>query len=530
MALFPDPAYPDSFYYVNVARELAAGHGLSVDFIWIFAEVGARIPAVPTLPIPSNAHWLPLASFLQAPFIAVLGPTAVASALPGVLIGSLAAPLTWVIARDAGSRPNAAAAAGVLIAIPGAATVFMAQPETFGIVMPLVAATLWASSRGLRGEHRWFAVAGLLAGVMALARNDGVLLASTLGLIWIADRVRVWRSLRRLPTGQAAERPAIPVTAGLIALGLFLLVIGPWWARQLAVFGSISPTSASGAALWIRDFREWNSIVAEPSLGSFLAQGAGPIVASRLAGLTSALTIFAVLVCSVVLVPFLLVGTVSRRRDPAFQPWLVYTFVVFAGATLLYPVHVPGGTFIHTAIGLAPHAAILSVAGILVLVEWLSARRRTWNRDAASNVFLWGVVALVVGVGVVFGRPVQVAWDAARQPRIALAAELERLGVGDDERILSIDAGGIKYWTGHPGVVTPDDPIEVIEAVARAYSIRWIVIERSDAAMALGPVLAAQRPAWIGPPAFEYPSADGGLPRLALFPVCTMPDDARCGG
>jgi hypothetical protein len=529
VALFPDPAYPDSFYYVNVAREIAAGHGLSVDFIWIFAEVGARIPAVPTLPIPSNAHWLPLASFLQAPFISVLGPTAVASAMPGVLIGSLAAPLTWAIARDAGSRPNAAAAAGVLIAIPGAATVFMAQPETFGIVMPLVAATLWAASRGLRGDGRWFAVAGLLAGVMALARNDGVLLAGTLGLIWLADRLRQWRSRHGKHTwSHVDDRPAISVVAGLAALGLFLVVIGPWWVRQLAVFGSISPTSASGAALWIRDFREWNSIVADPSLGTFLAQGVGPIVASRVAGLTSALTIFAVLVCSVVLVPFLLAGVLARRRDPAFHPWFVYTFVVFAGATFLYPVHVPGGTFIHTAIGLAPHAAILAVEGILVLVGLISGRRRTWNRDSAGGVFVWGVVALVIVIGVVFGRPVQVDWDAARQPRIAVGAALDGMGVGREERILSIDSGGFKYWTGHPGVVTPDDPIEIIESVARAYRIRWLVVERADAAAALAPVLAGIRPAWIGPAAFEVPSPDGGLPRLALFPVCVDSGDARC--
>ena len=40
MVLFPDPAYPDSSYYVDVARALAAGHGLNVDFVWIFAEVG----------------------------------------------------------------------------------------------------------------------------------------------------------------------------------------------------------------------------------------------------------------------------------------------------------------------------------------------------------------------------------------------------------------------------------------------------------------------------------------------------------
>jgi hypothetical protein len=76
VAIYPDPAYPDSYYYVDVARAIAAGNGLNVDFVWIFAEVGNRLPDPAVLPIPSNAHWLPLASFIQAPFVALLGPTA----------------------------------------------------------------------------------------------------------------------------------------------------------------------------------------------------------------------------------------------------------------------------------------------------------------------------------------------------------------------------------------------------------------------------------------------------------------------
>src|SRR5215213_11385902 len=104
VAAYPDPAYPDSYYYVDIARAVAAGQGLNVDFVWIFAEVGNRIPDPAVLPVPSNAHWLPLASFVQAPFIALFGPTALASAIPMALIGSLAAPLTWAIARDAGAR------------------------------------------------------------------------------------------------------------------------------------------------------------------------------------------------------------------------------------------------------------------------------------------------------------------------------------------------------------------------------------------------------------------------------------------
>ena len=81
-AFFLGPAYPDSFYYVNVAHALAAGRGFNLDYIWNFVDVGGTIPADPTLPIPSNAHWMPLASLVQVPFIWLLGPTPFASTLP----------------------------------------------------------------------------------------------------------------------------------------------------------------------------------------------------------------------------------------------------------------------------------------------------------------------------------------------------------------------------------------------------------------------------------------------------------------
>src|SRR3989304_4066346 len=83
----------------------------------------------------------------------------------------------------------------------------------------------------------------------------------------------------------AAPGPPLPWLAGGLARGGFLLVMGPWWLRQLATFGSISPTSSSGAALWIRTISEWNSITAQPSLERFLDQGIGPTGAGRLAGL-----------------------------------------------------------------------------------------------------------------------------------------------------------------------------------------------------------------------------------------------------
>lgn len=146
---FPDPAYPDSFYYVDVARALAAGGGFSVDFIWIFPEVGGGVPADPVLPIPSNAHWMPLASLVQVPFLLAFGDVAWASALPFAFIGATVAPLTWVIARDAGARRAVAIGAGFLAAVPVLSLTYMAQPDNFSLFQPLVAAALWIDRKSV---------------------------------------------------------------------------------------------------------------------------------------------------------------------------------------------------------------------------------------------------------------------------------------------------------------------------------------------------------------------------------------------
>ena len=531
VGLFPDPAYPDSSYYVDVARSIAAGNGLNVDFVWIFAEVGNRLPNPAVLPIHSNAHWLPLASFIQAPFVSVLGPTAFANALPGILIGSLAAPLTWLIARDAGARPIVGLAAGVVSAIPGAVSVFLAQPENFAILHPLVAACLWLTARGLKGDGRSFALAGLLAGLATLARNDGILLAGAIALVWLADRLRYLRNRRgQRSWSRVDDRAPISLFAAVAAFALFMLVMGPWWYRQVAVFGSISPTSSSGAALWIRQISEWNSITVDPTPAYFFGQGWGPIIASRLQGLLDATGNFVVMITSVVLLPFLLLGIAGRRGSKDFQPWFVYTFVAFAGATFLYPLHVPGGAFIHTAIGLAPHAAILSIEGVLVLAG-IVGRRQTSDGSTSTggSILVWGVVALVVGAAAIFTPAVIRNWQATRDARLTVAPTLAAEAAPGD-RLMSIDAGGWKYLTGMPGVVSPDDPIETIEAVARAYEIRWLVIERADAARALGPVLdGTLQVRWIGAPVISASLSGDGRPTIALFPVCTTPEDDRCG-
>jgi hypothetical protein len=516
---FPDPAYPDSAYYVDVARALHAGAGFNVDFIWIFPEVGGTIPAVPTLPIPSNAHWMPLASIVQVPFLAVFGDVAWASAAPFALIGALAAPLTWAIARDAGARPFVAVGAGILVAIPLLSTVFMAQPDNFSLYQPLVIASLWMAARALRGglnAGRSFVLAGLFAGLATLARNDGLFVLLSLGIVFAWDRWRTWRAGRR---GESRP-PAITFAAAVGCVAVFALVMAPWWARQLAIFGSLSPSTASGKVLFIRDIGEWNSISTPASLEHLLGMGAGPLIATRIGGAIAAAMIYLTLVCGFILGPTMVIGAWARRRSTDFGPFFAYATILFTFSALVSAVHVPGGTFIHSAVALAPYSYILALEGIVIVIGWVAARRPSWDRESALHVFGGAAIAFAVVIALLGSLAVHDNWSSRRDEANQVAQALDAAGAPQSDRVMSIDAAGTRYWTGHGGVVLVNDPLDTIHDVARAYDIRWLVLDRGDAVAAVAPILdGGPLPAWLGEPIL----ADGSPTQLAVYPVLATP-------
>ena len=149
-------------------------------------------------------------------------------------------------------------------------------------------------------------------------------------------------------------------------------------------------------------------------------------------------------------------------------------------------------------------------------------------------MFVGGAVALAVATSVVFGLVVVRGWDAVRQQRLTVARALTAIEAAPDDRLMSIDAGGYRYYTGRGGVVTPDDPVETVGAVARAYNVRWLILERREIVRSLAPVLkGGPRPDWIGPPAFSLdgPGTDAalaGYPAVAIYPICFEPADRRC--
>jgi hypothetical protein len=231
--------------------------------------------------------------------------------------------------------------------------------------------------------------------------------------------------------------------------------------------------------------------------------------------------IFTTLVAGFVLAPFMAIGGWARRRSLDFGPFFLYAGLLFAFSALVSAVHVPGGTFIHSAVALAPHSYILVLEGVAIAVVWVAARRRAWDAVTATRLFTgatlgFAAVAAILGTLFVHG-----VWAASREKFMTVAAALDQAGAPTTDRVMSIDASGTRYWSGRGGVVLVNDPIDTIETVVRAYDIRWLVLDREDGVEAIAPILDSEqaRPDWLGAPIL----AVGDPLRLAIFPVEARP-------
>ncbi len=76
---------------------------------------------------------------------------------------------------------------------------------------------------------------------------------------------------------------------------------------------------------------------------------------------------------------------------------------------------------------------------------------------------------------------------------------------------MSPDAGAYRYHGGWSGIVTPDDPLPIVEEALRRYDVRWLVLEAAHVTAGLRPILEGTlRPDWLSEPLVESPAMRRG--------------------
>ena len=172
------PGYMDADYYFAGGIQLAEGRGFTEPYLWNYLDDPEGLPH------PSHTYWMPLASIVSALGMWLTGQTTYAAGrLPFVLLSACVPLITAALAFRVSREVRLAIVSGLLAIFSMYYAPFMPVPDNYALFMLLGGTFLLLAPR----RETWIPVAlGALAGLMTLARSDGLLWLGLAGLtvIW----------------------------------------------------------------------------------------------------------------------------------------------------------------------------------------------------------------------------------------------------------------------------------------------------------------------------------------------------------
>lgn len=520
-ALIHHPGYIDAAYYYDVARNVAQGCGLTEDFIITYL-----VPA-PSVVHPSNLWWLPGASLLLVPFFWIFGTAWWVALLPNVLLTGALPVLAYALGRELLGTRRAAVGAGLLTIVSGFYyPLYDPMPDNFGLYAWAAGGALLLMAQGARGRPRRFALAGLCCGLAHLARAEAPLLLAVAVVVWAwasspaaAPPGSLPVARLSLPTGRAEpERPSgsslvarlrlslargkgrrgLPLWSLAAFFGLYLIVMAPWFARNLLLVGAPLPSGGLQGA-WLRDYNDFFSYQLPITPATYLAWGLGPILGSKLSALAYTGRELAA-VMDFALAPFALLGAWRLRRYPVALPWLLYGLGAYLALALIFTFPAFYGSVLHSEVAVFPFLNVAAIAGLDATIEWLGRRggaeaaRRIAER---KHVYLGLAIALSAALSAFLVVENSHAWDAtaaaytraghliATDPasyvpllvREESGVRTAPSGARSAPIVMVADPANYYFDTGQRAIMLPDQGIATMAAAAKRYGARYLVLE-----------------------------------------------------
>ncbi len=486
-ALIRQPGYTDAYYYAVGAQQLYEGQGFSEPFIWNWLDPPASVPH------PGYRYWMPLTAMLGWLGVEALGNSFRATQAPFVLLSALLPLVAYGLALDLTGEHKHAVLAGLLAIFPGFYAHVLVLPDNFAPFALAGSLCLWAAGRGLRdGRPAWFGLAGLAAGFAHLARADGALLLGIAGLASLLARPVPKMADGAKPRAQS-RWALVTLSAALLVAG-YLVVMGPWFARNWQVSGTIL-SGAGTRTMFLRDYDQMFSYGETPTLRSFLAWGWPAILASKGKALLLNLQRLWVEGLLIVLLPFTAAGLWRLRRNRLLWPFFVYLPALFVVMTFVFTFPGMRGGLYHSGAALLPFFFAASGPGLEAMLRSAARRLRGWRVRPAWKVFSSGLV-LIAALLTVFalwrGGVLSGTWNEQDGGYAENGQWLDARGAGQAVVMVG-DAPGFAWHTGQPAIAVPNDPLDTVVAVAERYGARYLVLDskrpRTTDALYAGEVL-----------------------------------------
>ena len=464
-AFQPAPGYMDADYYYAGGMQLVNGHGFSEPYLWNYLDDPAGIPH------PSHGYWMPLASILAASGAWIFGHASWLAARTGsLLVAALIPPITAALAWSFTSRRDLAFTSGLLAVFPAYYVIYLPLTDTFGLYMlfgGLFFLVLFRKSSAINPL-----ILGLLAGMMHLSRADGVL---WLLIAFLAD----------LFIFQKPSKGKFLFVLSFLTLTLagYLLVMTPWFIRNIHAFGSILAPGAS-KALWLTSYDQLFSYPASLiSFNSWLNSGMAAIVKVRLWALGINLERTLAEQGEIFLLPLVGIGLWHMRKDQSVRLAALAWFLTLSLMTFVFPFAGARGGFFHSGAALQPVWWALAPLGLDRVITW-GKQRRGWNMAQAGMVFRSALVVFAVFLtasifyGRVAGGGTEATWGYENEKYSRIDSNLVGLGMSPTSVVMVVNPPGFFLSSGNPAIPIPNGDVNTILFAAHRYGAKYLILEQ----------------------------------------------------
>lgn len=447
------PRYTDAFYHYNGAVNLATGRGFTEDYLWVY------LGAPDSLPAPSHLYWMPGTSIIASFGMSFIGAHYIGAGLGLALCLWGAMLLAYWLGWHLGKTARHAWLAGILTLFSGFFFDTWGQTDTFAPYAFFGALALVFIGLGISAEKRnslYWILAGIFAACGHLIRSDGLLLllVGWMVLLWPLERSRYRQRLLWL----------MPFTMA------YLLIMSPWFIRNLDAIGTILPVGGTQNA-WFRSYDELFSYPADSSPATLFADGAGAFIESRIwATFSTNGILFQALAYegAIVFAPFILIGAWQRRKEPFMRGILLFAIGIHMAFAWVFSFAGVRGGFWHASAALVPIWAVIGLLGLGDVLAWVGQRRRAWKSPLALTIFSYALTAMVIVLSIALSDPTV--------ERPAYMSSLEAL-IPPNARLMSSDPSEVYYYTGIGGIPIPYESPEVALELARLYGVDYLLLE-----------------------------------------------------
>ncbi len=462
------PGYMDADYYFAGGIQLAEGKGFTEPYLWNYLDDPQGLPH------PSHTYWMPLASIVSAIGMWITGQSTYAAGRGAFILLSACVPLlVAALAYSVSRQTRLAMVSGLLSIFSLYYAAFMPVPDNYALFMVLGSAFLLLVPRG----EKWIPIAlGALAGLLTLARSDGLLWLGLAGLTVI------WRAANHEDGTKNifGEPLKLIVAAGVLVFLGYLVVMGGWHIRNLNLFGSFM-APGGGRLLWLENYNQTFIYPAENlTREGFLQAGWNAALQDRFAALSVNLGNMFAAQGEIFLFPFVLLGLWQLRHDLRTKIAVTGWLILFAVMTIIFPFAGSRGSFFHAGAAFQPYWWVVAPIGIDRVLAWLRTRGQFTDRNAPV-VFQAFIVLLAMAMTVYLVNLRVIASGWATDDLIYTAVEEKLLdsGISPQDVLIVRNSPGYFIASGRQSISLPFGDETTILAAAEKFGASYLVLENS---------------------------------------------------